>query len=307
MGGSVGAPTPFGGQKKKSSSGRRRNTYSILGQITDRDMQLLLQLYEHKILTTHQVHELHFSSEHRARKRLQQLHERAVLDRFRPHQHPGSQPHHYYLDDLGAKLVAGYLGVELKELRFRKDRIFRLSRSQRLDHLRETNGFFTRLAYGCRRSRGGITLSHWFGERRADRQRVRPDGMGCLKTRDGLLGFWLELDRGTEPHGRLEVKMHQYAGERVLPDSLPQLLLFCFPSEAREVRARRALLDLGYITVATTTRGRHRANPLGRIWLPVRGARRLSLLELPCPPRGELYLPSEDSLIPRDDPYERVW
>src|SRR5918996_2048628 len=175
MGGSVGAPTPFGRQKKKSSSGKRRtNLYSILSQITDRDMQLLLQLYEHKILTTHQVQELHFSSEHRARKRLLQLYSRAVLDRFRPHQHPGSQPHHYYLDDLGAKLVAGYLGVELKELRFRKDRIFRLSRSQRLGHIRNTNGFFTRLAYGCRRSREGIVLSHWFGERRG-----RPPGRGA--------------------------------------------------------------------------------------------------------------------------------
>src|SRR5919106_5697360 len=165
MGGSGGPPTPFGRQKKKSSSGkRRRNLYSILGQITDRDMQLLLQLYEHKILTSHQVHELHFSSEHRARKRARQLYERGVLDRFRPHQHPGSQPHHYYLDDLGAKLVAGYLGVELKELRFRKDRIFRLSRSQRLDHLRQTNGFFTRLAYGFRRSPDGIERSHWLRE-----------------------------------------------------------------------------------------------------------------------------------------------
>jgi len=307
MGGSIRAPTRFGGPKKKSPSGRRRNLYSILGQITDRDMRLLFQLYEHKILTTHQVHELHFSSEHRARKRARQLYERGVLDRFRPHQHPGSQPHHYYLDDLGARLVAGYLGVELKELRFRKDRIFRLSRSQRLHHLRETNGFFTRLAYGCRRSRSDIPLTHWFGERRADRQRVRPDGMGCLKTRGGLLAFWLELDRGTEPHGRLGVKMHQYAREGMVPDSLPHLLLFCFPSEAREVQARRGLLDLGYLTVATTTVGRHRTSPLGRIWLPIRGARRLALPELPAPARGELHLPTEQSLIPRDDRYERFW
>lgn len=63
MSGSASAPTPFG-RPKKSSSGRRRrrNLYSILGQITDRDIQLVLQLYEHKILTTHHVHELHFSS-----------------------------------------------------------------------------------------------------------------------------------------------------------------------------------------------------------------------------------------------------
>src|SRR5918996_630348 len=189
MGGSVGAPTPFGRPKKMSSSGkRRRNLYSILGQITDRDMQLLLHLYEHRVLTTHQVHELLFTSEGRARKRLGRLYERGVLDRFRPHQHPGSQPHHYYLDDLGAKLVAGYLGVELKELRFRKDRIFRLSRSQRLGHIRNTNGFFTRLAYGCRRSREGIVLSHWFGERRGRPPGGGAGGVGGPQTPRGRLG-----------------------------------------------------------------------------------------------------------------------
>lgn len=307
MDGSVGAATPFGRPKKKRSSGRRTNLYSILGQITDRDMQLLLRLYEHKILTTHQVHELLFSTEHRARKRLRQLYERRVLDRFRPHQHPGSQPHHYYLDDLGARLVAGYLGVELKELRFRKDRVLRLSRSQRLNHLRDTNGFFTRLAWACRRSGSDLELSHWFGERRADIQRVRPDGLGCVRAPGGILGFWLELDRGTEPHSRLETKMHRYAGMGVLPESLPHLLLFCFPSERREVGARAALLDLGYITVATTSLDRHRADPLGPIWLPIRGARRHRLPDLPVPERGELHLPSERSLLPRNDPYERDW
>jgi len=307
MGGPISAPTPFRKPKKNSSRRRRRNLYSILGQITDRDMQLLLQLYEHKVLTTHQIHELHFSSEHRARKRLRQLYEKAVLDRFRPHQHPGSQPHHYYLDDLGAKLVAGYLAVELKELRFRKERIFRLSRSRFLEHLRETNGFFTRLAYGCRVSNNGLRLAHWYGERRANLVTVRPDGLGCLETPEGLLAFWLELDRGTEPRNRLERKMHQYIRPGLSAESLPHLLLFCFQSEGREVSARDALWDLDYITVATTTLDRHQANPLGPIWLPIRGGRRLSLTDLLVPERGELDLPSERSLPPSDDPYDRWW
>ena len=308
MSGSASAPTPFGRPKKKSSSGRRRrNLYSILGQITDRDMQLLLQLYEHKILTTHQVHELHFSSEHRARQRLRQLYERAVLDRFRPHQHPGSQPHHYYLDDLGAKLVAGYLGVELKELRFRKERIFRLSRSRFLEHLRETNGFFTRLAYACRQSDGALGLTHWYGERRAETLLIRPDGMGCVETSNDLIAFWVELDRGTEPHGRLRSKMHRIADPGLPADTLPHAALFCFHSERREVSARKALWNLDYITVATTTMERHRAIPLGPIWLPMRAGQRLSLMELAIHERNDLHLPTEATLIPRDDPYEASW
>lgn len=307
MGGSIGAPTPFGRPKKKSSSGRRRNLYSILGQITDRDMQLLLQLYEHKVLTTHQVHEFHFSSEHRARKRLLQLYDRAVLDRFRPHQHPGSQPHHYYLDDLGAKLVAGYLAVDLKELKFRKERIFRLSRSPFLEHLRETNGFFTRLACACRLSNSTVRLTHWYGERRANILTVRPDGLGALQTSDGLLAFWLELDRGTEPRDRLERKMHQYARPRLPPENLPHLLLFCFHSGGREVKARAALWDLDHITVATTTLDRHQADPLGPIWLPIRAGRRLCLTGLPASERAEVDFPGDRTLLPSDDPYERWW
>jgi hypothetical protein len=73
------------------------------------------------------------------------------------------------------------------------------------------------------------------------------------------------------------------------------------------VSAREALWDLDYITVATTTLGRHLANPLGPIWLPIRGGRRFSLTDLPVPERGELDLPSERTLVPSDDPYERLW
>ncbi len=66
------------------------------------------------MLTTQQAFELLFPSYHRARKRLLLLYDRGVLGRFRPPQRPGSQPFHYVLDERGAKLVAGYLGVELK-------------------------------------------------------------------------------------------------------------------------------------------------------------------------------------------------
>jgi hypothetical protein len=58
MGGTVTAPTSFGKPKKSFSVKKRRTLFSVLGQITDRDMQLLLQLYEHKVLITHQVYEL---------------------------------------------------------------------------------------------------------------------------------------------------------------------------------------------------------------------------------------------------------
>src|SRR2546428_4967098 len=127
MGGSLNAPTSFG--KSNRSSSDKRFLYSLLERTTDRDMDLCLHLYEHHVLTTYQAFELFYPSYHRARKRLLLLYDRRVIGRFRPPQRPGSQPFHYVLDERGAKLVAGYLGVELKELKFRTDRVLRLSRS----------------------------------------------------------------------------------------------------------------------------------------------------------------------------------
>jgi predicted transcriptional regulator len=307
MAGSITAPTSFRRSKKSSPSGRRTH-FSILGGITDRDTQILLQLYEHKVLTTEQIYELHFSSLPRARKRLSQLYERGLLDRFRPPKRPGSYPHHYVLDDLGAKVVAGYLGVELKELRFRKDRLLGLSKSPFLRHLRDTNGFFSRLAHECGQAGDGIRLSLWLGERRGRLFAIRPDGLGRVSSPDGDVSFWLELDRGTETHERLEDKMYKYARSAVGPEDLPHAVLFCFHSKDRESRARRALLDLEHFVVATATLGRHRAEPLGGIWLPVRGERRFPLLGLPVPTRTGLSFDAEHDLVPPNDDVDyRGW
>jgi predicted transcriptional regulator len=304
MGGTVTAPTSFG-KPKKSSSVKRRTLFSVLGQITDRDMQLLLQLYEHKVLTTHQVYELHFSSHHRARKRLSLLYDRGMVDRFRPPRRPGSHPHHYVLDERGAKLVAGYLGVELKELKYRRDRLLRLSRSPYLRHLREANGFFSGLAHACRHQGYGNVLSGWLGERRAKFRGIRADGLGVVRGPSGPVSFWLEIDLGTETHERLQEKMDWYRASTHIPDDLPHAVLFCFHSEAREVRARTALGGLPGFVVATSTLKRHRTAPLGPIWLPVRGSRRAGLLDLPLPDRTGMFFKEDDGMLPGE--YDDGW
>jgi hypothetical protein len=196
--------------------------------------------------------------------------------------------------------VAGYLGAELKALKFRKDRLLRLSRSRYLRHLRETNGFFTRLAYQCRRKGDETSLALWLGERRSALLPVRPDGLGVVKDQAGEMSFWLEVDLGTETHERLEDKMDRYARVSFFKD-LPQAVLFCFHSEDRETRARRALLNLDSYTVATTTLARHQADPLGPIWLPIRAGRRVSLLGLPRHPREGLSFSPDRDVLPEED------
>jgi hypothetical protein len=110
---------------------------------------------------------------------------------------------------------------------------------------------------------------------------VRPDGFGQLGFPGGFLQFVLELDLGTEDRGRLEDKMERY---RVLARAAtaPDVVLFCFPSEAREASARLVLGGTA-MPVATTTLERHRADPLGAIWLQLRSDRRVGLIDLVGP------------------------
>lgn len=59
----------------------------------------------------------------------------------------------------------------------------------------------------------------------------------------------------------------------------PDVVLFCFPSEARESSARRGLGGTA-MPVATATLDRHLADPFGAIWLPLDADRRFRLIDL---------------------------
>jgi hypothetical protein len=100
--------------------------------------------------------------------------------------------------------------------------------------------------------------------------------------------------------------MDRYRASTHISDDLPHAVLFCFPTENREVRARSALGQLPGFVLATSTLGRHRCDPLGPIWLPVKESRRLSLLELPIPDRTGRYF-TEDRIGVLPDEYDRGW
>jgi hypothetical protein len=247
--------------------------------LTDRDLEICLQLFEHKVLTTEQISELHFSAIRRARRRLLKLSQLGVLERFRPRRQTGSHPMHYILGDVGLAVVAAYRGVEVKELGVRQDRLRGLAYSPRLQHLVQVNGFFSRLGYECKRGRSQLT--EWWGEARCAANWsgfVRPDGLGAIGAPERTLRFFLEVDRGTENSSRLERKLAGYRRVARFPDA-PDVLLFVFHSGRREVEARRALSDPG-MPLATTTDDQTSEDPLGPIWLRLGGERRVTLLDI---------------------------
>jgi Replication-relaxation len=216
-------------------------------RLTERDRQVALDCYEHRVLTTEQLRRLHFRSARRTRRRLELLYQLRVLDRFRPPKPrgEGSSPYHWILDEAGAHIAAEALGLERSDLRWRRQAAIALARSSILTHQLEVNEFFTRLATDAREVGG--RLAAWWGERRCRAAldgAAAPDGYGVLELPGRApLGFLLELDRGTEDHERLRQKLRRYA--KALPRSplaeQAPLVLIAVPTPARGDRLAHTL------------------------------------------------------------------
>jgi hypothetical protein len=259
--------------------------------LTKRDFDILVELYEHRVLTTPQIYELHFDTHTRASKRMLQLFRLGLVERFRPHTPTGSAPWHYTLDEPGARLVAARQEIDFRDFTFKKARIFDVVGSPRLRHRVECNDFFARLTFACRRR--GWSLE-WTGERRAVAQWDSPNSIGPVISPDGIgrivsgrreISFFLEYDRGTENHAQLENKIDRY---RLVGRTgrAEDALLFVFPTRNRERQARRALVGAG-LPVATCVRHHALRDPLGPVWLPLHDDRRRMILDLPLEPRDK--------------------
>jgi hypothetical protein len=92
--------------------------FGLARHLTERDREVALYLYRHRVLTTDQLQLLFFSSRRRAQDRLLFLYRNRVLDRFYPPAPFGSgKPEaHWLLDEAGAILVAAMHDLERKQL-----------------------------------------------------------------------------------------------------------------------------------------------------------------------------------------------
>jgi hypothetical protein len=264
--------------RSRVSSRSASSATSYAHRLTRRDFEILVQLYEHRVLTTPQIYELHFDTYTRASKRMLQLYPPGLVERFRPHTPTGSAPWHYTLDEPGARLVAARQEIDFKDFTFKKARIFDVVGSPRLRHRVECNGFFARLTLACRRR--GWRLE-WIGERRACSSWdsiISPDGIGRVVAGDREISFFLEYDQ-------LENKTSRYriVGRTARSEDA---LLFVFPSGAWERYARSALVGAS-VPVATAVRGDVLRHPLGTVWLPLHDDRRRMILDLPRLPRDD--------------------
>jgi len=216
----------------------------LANHLTDRDREIALALYEHRILTSSQLTLLFFSGRRRAMDRLLFLYRAGVLDRFyppRPFAY-GKPQAHWLLDEAGAHIVAACLGVDRRQLPWRARENW--GTHPQLAHHLEVNTFVVELiaatlphpTIGVTQWSGPVTLRDDPGLERA---RLVPDAGFLLSTPAGVVDCVLEWDRSTEPGSVLERKLRRYSKAAAYTRQL-RCLLFVVPSQRRA----RTLTDI---------------------------------------------------------------
>ncbi|GGN94072.1 hypothetical protein GCM10010112_83030 [Actinoplanes lobatus] len=248
--------------------------------LTPRDRAILTLLDEHRVLTADQIMRLHFTSYRTAQRRLLQLSQLRLLDRFR-YARPtgGADPWLWVLGLYGARYMAGTLGRPMPTESSHRDQLLRLSAYANLAHQKETNEFGVRLARTAHHD-PSVALVRWWSERTATARflRIRPDAHG-LWTADGrTVGWFLECDMGTESLPKLIAKLDAYQ-DLTNTIGVEYPVLFWLPSHVRESNLQNLLRARPpAIPVATAT---HDADPAGPVWLPTGRWERLPLSGLP--------------------------
>src|SRR5215211_923283 len=115
--------------------------FELARHLTERDREVALSLYRHRVLTTDQLRLLFFTSRRRAQDRLLFLYRNRVLDRLYPPAPFGSgKPDaHWLLDEAGALLVAAMHELERRQLGWQRRDDW--GSHPQLAHQLETNRF----------------------------------------------------------------------------------------------------------------------------------------------------------------------
>jgi hypothetical protein len=282
----------------------------LASHLTDRDREIALALYEHRILTSSQLTLLFFTGRRRAMDRLLFLYRARVLDRFyppRPFAY-GKPQAHWLLDEAGAQIAAACLGVERRQLGWRQRENW--GTHPQLAHHLEVNTFVTDLI-AATLPHPALGVVEWRGcasarDQMPDGVELIPDAGFLLSTPAGMIDCLLEWDRGTEPGSVLEHKLRMYrkaAGRSrarccvlfVLPGARRVSTL----AEAAERAAATHIYGEEWPVFAATVPELREFGALGPIWQP---------LGDPCAPLRLEALPASDVEAPNPaDALGRRW
>lgn len=175
-------------------------------RFTSRDLAVMQAIYEYRVLSTHQVQSLFFSSPVKTRARLQLLYHHGFLERkfSGVYFDKMNTPILYLLDRRGAETLhdAGILTKGWSSKSKQAGLFF-------LQHTLEVNTVRIAITKACQQL--GFELVEWRSETDLkegyDRVKVStieqpvaviPDAYFCIKTATNITHFFLELDRSTE-------------------------------------------------------------------------------------------------------------
>lgn len=280
-------PTPqrsLRSHRPKREGPRLRNSAEHLAwlarHLTPRDRWLVRMLFEHKVLTTHQIVDLAFPTRRAANLRLLNLHKWGVLHRFQPHRDRGTYPMHYVLDTAGATLLAHENGIEPSSLGYKREREIGRAYSLQLAHTTGCNSLFTTLIRHARQPHATGELTAWWSAARCGRHWgdiITPDAYGRWREAGREIEWFLEFDFGTEQLSRLATKLTRYEQLATTTDIITPILVW-LPTPQREATARHAFaealraLDHPNRTPVATTNPSAGADPVDITeprWLPV--------------------------------------
>jgi hypothetical protein len=228
--------------------------------LTPRDRWITRLLHEHRVLTTHQIVELGWTTRRSANIRLLELYRWRVLDRFQPLAVSGLSPMHYVLDVAGAAVLAHEDGLDPGKIGYQHDRAMGIAHSLHLAHRVAVNGMFTRLVHHARQPEANGRLTAWWSEERCARSFgdiVHPDAYGRWGQRGAQIEWFLELDFGTEQLRRLTLKIDAYH-RLAKATNIHTPVLIWTTTARREARIREVLaeafreFDPAWVPVATT-------------------------------------------------------
>jgi len=285
-------------------------TGQLAARLTGRDRWLLRMLYEHRVLTSHQIIALAFGAPRLGRRRLLELVRYGVIARFTPYRTSGAHPAHYVLAPAGAAVLAAEEGIDVAALRWRYDRAIGVAAGIQLAHSVGVGDWFTSLVAHARHHDDASALSVWWSQTRCQRlwgDLVVPDGYGCWSAGGSRIEFFVEFDLASENLSQVARKLAGYA-KLAESTAITTPVLFWLPTIRRETAARirlyetwKTLADPAAVPVATAAAdladpAAPYRSPADRLWLPLdpsTGNGRVRLHQLPtCWPQLKAAAPA---------------
>lgn len=192
--------------------------------LTKRDLELLTTVSRFRVMTTTQLEALFFTSRSTAQYRLQRLFQHEFLERQFLSvlgAAPTSSRTLYTLGERGAAAVAQSTDTDPRDIYRPKGGVYAW---KFIEHTLAINDFRVAVTVAARNS--GFTIAEWLDEAtfraspdyvelrgengRMSRKPVYPDAYFYLVTPRGKSRFFLELDRGVEPHAKIKPQFAVY-------------------------------------------------------------------------------------------------